>query len=121
MTSTKVSRFKSLGVLCLAVLLFSGCAKLGIGFTKISDLLSNPQKFAAKEVSIKGKVTNVLKIPFVSTKIYTVQDNSGEINVKTLGEVPLVGSTVKVKGAVDSVAVIGEQTTGLHLREIERW
>jgi hypothetical protein len=107
--------------MCLAVLLLLGCAKLGIGFTKIGDLIAAPQKFAQKEVSIKGKVTNVLKIPFVSTKIYTVQDNSGEINVRTFGEVPLIGSAVKVKGAVDSVALIGEQTTGLHLREIERW
>lgn len=98
-----------------------GCGQIGIGFTKINDLRANPQKYATQEVRIRGKVTNVLKIPFVSTKLYSVQDDSGEINIKTLREVPLVGTEVRVKGILDTVAAIGDQNVGLHLREIDRW
>jgi hypothetical protein len=100
-------------------LLSWGCA--GLGSTKIGDILANPGMFSAKEISIHGKVTNALKIPFVATSIYSVRDDSGEINVRTEGEVPMVGADVRVKGTLDTVAVFGQETVGLHLREIERW
>jgi hypothetical protein len=109
-----------LAILLLLALLL-GCSHVGIGFTNIGDLLSNPQKYSAQEVSIRGRVTNVLKIPFIETKLYSVQDASGEINVRTPREAPLVGSEVRVKGMLDTVALIGDQNIGLHLREIERW
>jgi hypothetical protein len=102
-------------------LLLPACSKIGIGFTKIGDIVAKPEKFSTQEVSIRGKVTNALKVPFVATKIYTVQDDSGEINIRTVREVPMVGSEVRVKGVLDTVAIIGEQNVGLHLREIERW
>lgn len=103
------------------VLLIPSCSRVGIGFTKIGDLAAHPQTFSAHEVRIRGRVTNVLKVPFVATKIYSIQDGSGEINVRTEREVPLAGSEVQVKGVLNTVAVIGDQNLGLHLREIERW
>lgn len=63
----------------------------------------------------------MLKLPFVATKLYSVRDESGEINVRTAREAPLAGSEVRVKGVLDTVASIGDQNVGLHLREIERW
>jgi hypothetical protein len=106
----------------LTVLLLPSCSQLGIGFTKIGDLLANPQKYSAQEVRVRGRVTNVLKIPFVATKIYSIRDDSGEINVRTDGEAPLIGATeVRVKGVLDTVATIGNQNVGLHLREVQRW
>ena len=98
-----------------------GCGILGIGVTNIGSLLADPQKYAEKEVWIRGKVTNVLKIPFVSMKIYSVQDAFGEINIRTERVAPIAGSVVRVKGVLDTVAAIGDQYVGLHLREIERW
>jgi hypothetical protein len=94
---------------------------MGIGFTKIGDILANPQRYAEQEIRIQGKVVNVLKIPFIATKLYSVQDGSGEINVPTGRDVPLAGAEVRVKGVLDTVAVIGDQNVGIHLREIERW
>ncbi len=102
-------------------LLLPGCNKIGIGFTKIGDILAKPEKFSKQEIRIRGKVTNVLKIPFVATKIYSVQDDSGEINIRTIREAPMVGTEVRIKGALDTLAIVGEQNVGLHLREIERW
>ena len=103
-------------------LLLPGCSQLGIGFTKIGELLANPRRYSAQEVRVRGRVTNVLKLPFVATKIYSIRDDSGEINVRTDREAPLVGvAEVHVKGVLDTVATIGDQNVGLHLREVERW
>jgi hypothetical protein len=67
-------------------------------------------------------VASVLKLPFVATKVYSIRDDSGEINVRTDREAPMVGETeVRVKGVLDTMATIGEQNVGLHLREVERW
>jgi hypothetical protein len=57
----------------------------------------------------------------LTRKNYSIQDDSGEINVRTDGEAPLVGAEVRVKGVLDTVATIGEVNVGLHLREIEVW
>jgi hypothetical protein len=121
MADKMMRRVLALGAL-LTVLLLPSCTQFGIGFTKIGDLLANPQKYSAQEVRVRGRVTNVLKLPFVATKIYSIRDDSGEINVRTDREAPIVGATeVRVKGVLDSVATIGLQNIGLHLREIERW
>ena len=105
--------------IALPTLLLAGCDRMGMGFTKIADILANPQRYAEREIRIQGKVVNVLKIPFVATKLYSVQDGSGEINVRTGRDVPLAGAEVRVKGVLDAVAVIGDQNVGVHLREIE--
>jgi len=105
----------------LTALLLPSCGRVGVGFTKISDMVAHPQRFSSQEVRIREKVTNVLKVPSVATKIYSVQDGSGEINVRTEREAPMAGSEVRLKGVLDTVAVIGDQNVGLHLREIERW
>jgi hypothetical protein len=101
----------------MALLLLSGCAKPA--FTKIGDLLANPEKFSAKEVSIRGKVTKVLKTNFVT--LYKVQDGSGEINVNTEGEVPSVGSEVRAKGVFEFRPGAAKGFYVLQVHEIERW
>ena len=83
--------------------------------------VQDPPKYAEQQVSIRGKVVNVVKIPFVATKLYSVQDGSGEINVRTVRDSPLAGAEVRVKGVLDTVAVIGDQNVGIHLSEVERW
>ena len=121
MEKKKVTRTLALGAL-LTVLLLPGCSTLGIGFTKIGELLASPQKYSGREVRVRGRVTNILKLPCVATKIYTIRDDSGEINVRTDREAPVAGEAeIRVKGVLDTVATIGEQNVGLHLRELERW
>ena len=68
--SNMMRRMLAYGAL-LTSLFLPDCSQLGIGFTKIGDLLANPQKYSAKEVRVRGRVTNVLKLPFVATKIYS--------------------------------------------------
>lgn len=108
-------------VALLTFLFMPGCSHLGSRYTKIGDILANPQKYSAQEVRVQGRVTNAIQLPFVATKFYSIQDDSGEINIRTYREAPMVGAEVRVKGVLDTVATIGEQNIGLHLREVERW
>jgi hypothetical protein len=105
----------------LPAILLAGCDSVGVGFAKIGDIHANPSKYAAREIRIRGKVVNVLKVPFVPTKLYSVQDGSGEINVRTDRDAPLAGAEVRIKGVIDTVAVLGDRKVGLHLRETKRW
>jgi hypothetical protein len=109
------------GAAVFAAVLLAGCARVGLGFRKIGDVLTAPQNYAGKEILIRGTVSNTLKIPFVTIRLYAVRDATGEINVRTDKEPPLAGSQVHVRGVLDTVAVVGDQNVGLHLREIERW
>jgi hypothetical protein len=82
MNKKLVRRVLALGA-SLTVLFLASCSQLGMGFTKIGDLLVNPQKYSGQEVHARGRVTKVFKLPFVATKIYSIRDDSGEINVRT--------------------------------------
>jgi hypothetical protein len=105
----------------VSIVMFPSCDRLGFGIRKIGDVLADPQKYSSQEIRIRGTVTNVIKVPFVGTKLYSVQDGSGEIIVRSSQYPPLTGSEVRVKGVLETVATLGSQQIGLHLREIERW
>ncbi len=105
----------------LALLFMTSCDRVGIGFVKIGDLLAKPGSYSGQEVRVHGTVSDVLKIPFVTTALYSVNDGTGGIVVSTDRGAPLSGSQVRAKGVLDTVAAIGGQNVGLHLREIERW
>jgi len=110
-------------VACLLVLMATllACNQLGLSYTAIHDLTSNPERFGDRDVSIQGKVTNVVKLPFLETKLYSVKDETGEIVVITDHDPPLAGAIARVEGRLDTVATIGDQNVGLHLRETRRW
>lgn len=103
----------------LVPLALSGCE--GLGYTNIGDVLGNPSQYDGKEVKIRGKVIDVMKLPFLETKLYVVKDDTGEILVVTTAGTPAMGSEVRVRGVVDTTAIIGDKSVGLHLRESQRW
>lgn len=105
----------------LVPLALTGCEGLAFGYTKIGDLLGNPSQYDGREVRIRGKVIDVMKLPFLETKLYVVKDDTGEILVVTTAGTPGMGSEVRVKGVVDTTAIIGDKSVGLHLRESQRW
>ena len=118
-SGASITRF--LGLAVFGFMVIAGCGRLGIGFARIADVIASPQRFTDKEILIQGTVRSALKIPFVSVRLYSVDDGTGEINVRTDKEPPLAGSKVHVRGMIEALAVIDDQTVGLHLREIERW
>lgn len=114
-TRTLVARF----VLCLG-LAVAGCASIGIGVISVGEIRRSPASFEGKEVTVRGTVNEVTKLPIVEVKSYTVLDSTGEIRVTTRGVAPAKGERVVVRGVVSSTAIIGGHSLGMHLSERER-
>ena len=98
----------------------AGCASVGIGVTSAGDIQRSPASFEGKEVTVRGTVNEVTKLPIVELKSYTILDPTGEIRVTTRGAVPAKGERVAVRGVVSSTAIVGGHSLGLHLSERER-
>lgn len=63
----------------------------------------------------------MLKLPLLETKLYTVKDENGELLVSTACAAAGIGVEVRVKGSVDSMAIIGGRPLGLRLKECQQW
>ena len=101
-------------------LLFSGCAYLPFGQTPLKEIVASPAQFEGKEVRIRGRVKDIVKIPLIDLKMYVVDDGSGEVTVIAQDRLPAVNDTVNVTGVVESAAIVGGQSIGLRIKEMER-
>jgi hypothetical protein len=103
--------------LVVAVAVLSGaCASMGN--RSISEVQTNPGKFADKTVTVEGVVTTAWGIPLVPFKVYRVSDGSGEMLViSDDSRIPGKNARVRVRGEVEEFALIGGRSFGLHLRE----
>jgi len=114
-----MKKFLRLGLsLWLAALV--GCASLPIGFTKISEITAAPASFEGKEIKIKGKVKSLTKIPLLDISMFTLDDGTGEMLVIPSGTAPAEQETVAISGRVESLAIIGGRSIGLHFKETGR-
>ncbi len=104
-----------------AVLLLAGCDQMPFGYTSIKEVTAAPAQFEGREIKLKGKVSNVTKLPLLDLKAYTLRDDGGEITVSTQGTLPAVNETVGLRGTVRSTAIIGGQSLGLRVEEIRRF
>jgi hypothetical protein len=107
-------------VLCLMVLL-DGCDWLPFGYTTIKEITAAPENFESKEVKIRGKVSSVIKLPLFDVKAYRLRDDTGEINVGTLGDVPAVNDQLTLRGTVKSTAMFNGHSLDLRVEEIRRF
>jgi len=87
----------------------------------IADVTASPGRYVGREVVISGVVTDALKIPFVAARAYTITQGNSSILVFTTREPPAVRQQVRIRGLVESAAVLGGRPYGLHVREIRRW
>ena len=107
--------------LALAVaLVVSGCGHLGIGVAPLADIKRNPTSYEGKEVTVRGTVREVTKLPIVELKTYVLADETGELAVTTKGTLPAKGDRLVVRGVVSSAAIVGGHSFGVHLSERER-
>src|ERR1700741_505065 len=72
--------------LCCAFLVagavaLGGCDYLPFGFTPVKEIVSAPAQFEGKEVKLKGRAKNTVKL--LGVQIYKLQDDTGEIAVST--------------------------------------
>jgi hypothetical protein len=105
----------------LAGLLLSGCDYLPFGQTPLKEIVATPAQFEGKEVRVRGKVKDVTKIPLIDLSMYVVDDGSGEMTVIAHDTLPAVNDTVKVRGVVESAAIVGGQSIGLRIKETKRY
>ena len=99
-----------------ATALTGACASMGS--RSISEVQTNPGKFADKTVTVEGVVTTSWGIPLVPFKVYRVSDGSGEMLViSDNSRIPGKNARVRVRGEVEEFGLIGGRSFGLHLRE----
>jgi hypothetical protein len=99
-----------------ASVLTGACASMGN--RSISEVQTNPGKFADRTVTVEGVVTSSWGIPLVPFKVYRVSDGSGEMLViSDDSRIPGKNARVRVRGEVEEFALIGGRSFGLHLRE----
>ena len=89
-----------------------------MGSRSISEVKTNPGKFADKTVTVEGVVTTSFGIPLVPFKVYRISDGTDEMLViSDNSRIPGKNARVRVRGEVEEVALIGGRSFGLHIRE----
>jgi ABC-type Fe3+-hydroxamate transport system substrate-binding protein len=108
---------KLLVTLTIAAAVVTGaCASMGS--RSISEVKTNPGKFADKSVTVEGVVTTSFGIPLVPFKVYRISDGTDEMLViSDNSRIPGKNARVRVRGEVEEVALIGGRSFGLHIRE----
>ena len=116
-TRRRVGRW-AVAALCLGLL--AGCDGLPGGYTPIRDIVAAPDKFEGQTVKVKGKVTDVLRVPLIDIRAFTLKDEGGEITVMTTRSLPALNDEVALRGKVVSAAIVGGLSLGLRIEESER-
>lgn len=111
---------KSFLLMAALLVTLCGCDYFPFGYTAIGDIVQNPANYQGKEVKVKGTVSNVLKIPFVEFKVYTVKDEGGELTVLTDAQLPALNQKIALRATIDSTAIVGGEAVGLKLKEVKR-
>ena len=100
----------------VAAVVTGACASMGS--RSISEVRTNPGKFADKTVTVEGVVTTSFSIPLVPFKVYRISDGTAEMLViSDNSRIPGKNARVRVRGEVEEVALIGGRSFGLHIRE----
>ena len=100
----------TVAVALLCIMVFAaGCTS-----TKISDILGNPDKYAGKEVSVSGKVTEKYWVDIfgITAGACQIDDGSGKIWVITKQEPPEEGEKASARGSVEVAGKIGNRSFG---------
>jgi hypothetical protein len=99
------------------LLTLAGCDYLPFGYTPVKEIVSAPGQFEGKEVKLKGRVKNTVKL--LGVQVYRLQDETGEIAVST-SALPAENAEVTIKGIVKSAVIVGGESLGLRVEEIKR-
>ncbi len=101
-----------------AALALAGCDYLPFGYTPVKDIVAAPGPFDGKEVRVKGKARDPVQV--FGLRMFSVADETGEIQVSTDGALPAAGADVAVKGVVRSAVIVSGKSIGLHVQETQR-
>ena len=82
-----------------------GLALTGCATKSINDILADPSRYANKDVTVKGEVTQSVSV--LGHGSYKIEDGSGSLWVVSTKGVPRKGAQVKVTGKIRDVADLG--------------
>lgn len=102
-----------------AAFALAGCDYLPFGYTPLKEIVAAPAQFEGREVKVKGRVTDVIKLPILG-QAYALEEGGAEVMVSTQGALPALKAEVALKGTVKSTAIIGGQSLGLRIEETQR-
>lgn len=107
-------------IAALALALLTGCDLLPGGYTPIGEIAAAPGPFEGRTVKVKGRVTDVLRVPLMDYRAFMLEDKTGEMVVITTRSLPALNDEVALRGKVLSTATVGGMTLGLRIEEAER-
>lgn len=87
------------------VAVFLGLALTGCATRSINDILADPSRYANKDVTVKGEVTQSVSV--LGHGSYKIEDGSGSLWVVSTKGVPRKGARVEVTGKIRDVADLG--------------
>jgi len=99
------------------LILIAGCAGSRV---KIGELITNPDKYNEKYVTVKGKVTQTFSIPILSIGVSKIDDGTGAVWVKPAGRTFFDGQKVTVSGTHKIGLTLGGQSFGNIIVEGEK-
>ena len=105
--------------LLLAVIAMAGVLLLaGCNTTSIADINRDPGRYANKDVTISGRVSDAFGA--LGNGVFHIDDGTGQIWVFTNFGIPANGAQVDVTGRIQQGFNFGGKNYGLVLRETEQ-
>lgn len=98
-------------LIIVAVLLLSGCTST-IGGTKIKDIITDPGKYEGSEVTVSGKVIEVIDIDAWPQEIKSYKINDGYASIEIISDV-LPG--VKKDDQVTAKGIVKANPRGVYI------
>lgn len=108
----RFTQSRLLSWITLTLILANSCSS-----TKILNIKNNIEEFKDQKVTLSGKVTETLSIPFVRTRIYQLDDGSDQIWVLSAKNVPERGNRVIVTGTVTIGIELAGKRFGVMIKE----
>jgi hypothetical protein len=103
-------RSRTTWLIAAIALLLTGC-----GTVRIGRILDEPTRYRDRTVRVNGRVDGAFGA--MATGVYRVNDGSGTIYVLSNRGVPRSGTSVTVKGRVQSGVTVGSHSYGAAIRE----
>jgi hypothetical protein len=93
-------------MLLASVLLITFVFQMGCAVRSINQIMADPQRYANKEVGIKGEVTESYSV--VGHGAYRVDDGTGRLWVVSEKGVPRKGAKIVAKGTIKDAYNFGD-------------
>ena len=97
--------------LLILVLLLHGCG------ASIGQITAHPERYDDQVVTVSGRVTEVIALPFMDKGMFKLEDGTGSIWVLSSRRAPSRGEKLTVRGKVQVGLKVAGRTFGVVLVE----